>query len=462
MTCDIQDCQMVRTMLLSLVTLIALTAQEQSRAEQPSVSIHLDIPAPQDSAGGILVADVNDDGKPDFIVTVPGHLAVYDNGGHKLWIKKLDIVVGGQSESQGLPGHDGPGVAAGDVDGDQRCEVVFLTQDRVLHVVDGSTGNEKATARPPVPNGAVRWELAMIADFRGTGGDTDILLQATNKSGYRTGKYLAAYAFDALMDGSDPLWTTDEFVSCAHNGARLADLDGDGRDEVLGATIFSADGKLITRAADFQGHMDSVFVADVRPDTPGLEVILLEEGSNHVQVLGIDGPIWWKDFRRQEPQNAAIGRFKPGSDEIFIWCRSRYNEHQKPFVFDSQGTMIFDYEMDKVAPEGWTPRGAEVIHTIDWTGDKQQLACAKERHESGDVGLFEPLTGKFVTVFEQEADRLYVADVLGDWREEVIVLSGRDLHIYQNDRRNTRPDQERLWTDRTYRRLKQFHNYYSP
>ena len=383
----------MKTLILVLATAVALTAHAQSRVEQPSASIRLDIPAPQDSAGGITVADVNDDGKPDFIITVPGHLAVYDNDGRKLWIRKLDIVVGGQSESQGLPGHDGPGVAAGDVDGDQDCEVVFLTKERLLHVVDGATGEEEATARPLVPNGADRWEQAMIADFRGTGGDTDILLQATNKDGYRMGKYLAAYTFDALIDGEDPLWTTDEFVSCAHNGARLADLDGDGRDEVLGTTVYSADGRLITRAADFRGHMDSVFVADVRPEIPGLEVVLLEEGSNHVQVLGKDGSIWRRNFRRQEPQNAAIGRFKAGSDEIFIWCRSRYNEQQKPFVFDSQGTKVFDYQMNDVAPEGWTVRGLEVIHTIDWTGGRQQLACAKERHESGDVGLFEPLTG---------------------------------------------------------------------
>lgn len=456
------DYEMYRMIFLNVVTLVALTALEQSRAEQPYVRIRLDIPAPQDSAGGIVVADVNDDGKPDFLVTVPGHLAVYDNSGDKLWIKKLDIVVGGQSESQGLPGHDGPGVAAGDVDRDGHCEVVFLTKDRVLHVVDGRSGKEEVTARPPVPGGAVRWELAMIADFRGTGGDTDILLQATNKDGYRMGNYLSAYSFDALIKGGDPLWRTDEFVSCAHNGARLADLDGDGKDEVLGATIFSADGKLITKAADFRGHMDSVFVADVRPKTPGLEVILLEEGSNFVQVLGTDGPIWRQDFRRQEPQNAAIGRFKADSDEVFIWCRSRYNEHQKPFVLNSQGTKVVDYEMDEVAPEGWTARGVEVIHTIDWTGGKQQLACAKERHKSGNVCLFEPLTGKFVTVFKEKTNRLYVADVLGDWREEVIVLNGQELHVYQNKSPNPQPDKPRLWKDRNYRRLKQCHNYYSP
>jgi hypothetical protein len=193
-----------------------------------------------------------------------------------------------------------------------------------------------------------------------------------------------------------------------------------------------------------------------------LEVVLLEEGSNEVQVVGIDGPIWRKNLRRQEPQNAAVGRFKAGSEEIFIWCRSRYNEHQKPFVFDSAGNVVFEYEMDRVAPPSWTASGVEVIHTIDWTGKPQQLACAKERHESGDVGLFEPLTGRFVLRLPEKADRLYVADVSGDWREEILVLNGNELYIYSNPAPNPRPDHQRLWSNHNYRRLKQTHNYYSP
>jgi len=427
--------------------------------------IQLGIPGPtsaEDSTGGIIAADVTGDEKPDYLVTCTGHLAVYDNSGRKLWIEKTDIVVGGQSESQGLPGHDGPGVMADDVDGDGRTEVIFLTRDGLLHVVDGAKGAEKQTARPPVPQGAERWEIAMIADFRNTGGDRDILLQATNKNGYRMGRYLAAYSYDDLIAGKPPLWTTDKFVSCAHNGARLADLDGDNRDEVLGATIFSPDGKLIAEAQPFRGHIDSIFVADVQPEIAGLEVILLEEGSNYVQMLGVKGPIWREHFKHQEPQNAAIGRFKTGSDEIFIWCRSRYAEHQKPFVFNSHGTKVFDYLMDDVAPQGWTIRGVEVIHTIDWTGKREQLACAKERHRNGDVCLFEPLTGKFVQRFSEKTNRLYVADVTSDWREEIIVLNSNELHVYQNQAANPRPNQKRLWSNRNYRRLKQCHNYYSP
>ena len=246
---------MNRRLPLAATVAVFFLASPTALADHPKrLVLRLDLPAPTDTAGGIIVADVSNDGRQDFLVTTPGHLAVYDNSGRKLWIEKTDVVVSAKSETNGLPGHHGPGVAAGDVDGDGRCEVVFLTSDRVLHVLDGATGAEEARAKPPVPAEAERWELAMVADFRGHGGDRDILLQATNKSGYRTGKYLAAYAYDQLVSGDRPLWTTDTYVSCAHNGARLADIDGDGRDEVLGATIFGADGRLLAQAAPFRGH----------------------------------------------------------------------------------------------------------------------------------------------------------------------------------------------------------------
>lgn len=450
-----------------IVVLTYLLTDPTSAADVNKIVIPLEIPAPTDvtdSAGGIFVADIDEDGRMEVLVTVRGHLAVVGlDGNHprKLWTYHGDIGVSGQSESQGLPGHHGPGVAAGDVDGDGKCEVIFFTRDGTLHVVEGATGKPVVTLRPPAPKGTQRWEVAMIADFRGVG-DRDILLQTTNPKGYRMGRFLAAYAFDSLVSGGAPIWTTEDFTCCAHNTARLADIDGDGRDEVLGADILGSDGKRLTRAEAFQGHMDSVFSYDVIPDQPGLEVVLLEEGSNYVQLLAATGPVWRSHFRKQEPQNAVVGRFAKGSDAMYVWCRSRYERHQKPFVFDSVGKLVAEYAMDDVAPDGWTDKGVEVIHVIDWTGDRQQLACAKARHESGDVCLFEPLTGRFILRLSEKADRLYVADVLGDWREEILVLAGSELHIYVNTAANPRPDQPWLWADRNYRRRKHCHNYYSP
>jgi hypothetical protein len=424
--------------------------------------IKLDIPPPEDSAGGIVTADLDGDGRMDFLVTVPGHIAAYGNDGGKLWTLKTPLRVGGSSERVGLPGHHGPGVQAGDVDGDGRSEVVFLTQDGVVHVVDGATGQEKWRANPPAPKGAERWEHLVIADFRGLG-DRDLLLQATNAKGYRTGRFVAAYAVEDLRKGSyRPLWQRDDFLACAHNGARVADLDGDGRDEVLGGTILSPEGELLYRIP-LRGHIDSIYAYDVRPDIPGLEVVALEEGGgNRIFLYNGEGLIWETHYKHQEPQNAAVGDFDPERPGLEVWCRSRYNEHQKPFTFDAYGRLISSYEMDDVAPPGWTVRGVEVINRIDWTGEPKQLAAAKERHRSGDVCIFDPITGQFIERFPEKADRIYVADVSGDWREEIIVLNGSELHIYHNPAPNPHPERPRLWERKHYRQSKITWNYYSP
>ncbi|MHC4443228.1 MAG: rhamnogalacturonan lyase family protein [Planctomycetota bacterium] len=424
--------------------------------------MEMEIPGSQDSTGGLVAADLNNDGLMDYLVTVSGHVAAYAHDGAKLWINKTDIQVGGSSERHGLPGNYGPGVQAGDIDGDGNVEVLYLTREGRLQVVAGITGKHKWKAQLPVPKGAERWEHLVLANFRGKG-DRDLLLQATNAEGYRTGRYVAAYCLDDLGKGKyKPLWQRDDFMACAHNGARLADLDGDGKDEVLGASIVGAAGKILFRIP-LKGHIDSIFIADVRPDIKGLEVVALEEGGgNRIFLYNHQRLIWETHYKHQEPQNAAIGEFDIKRPGLEIWCRSRYEEHQKPFVFDARGKLINHYKMDHVAPKGWTVRGVECIFTIDWTGNPRQFAVAKERHESGDVAIFNPVGGKFIKRIKQKADRLYVADVAGDWREEIIVLKGNQLFIYHNPAPNPRPKHKRLWHSQHYRRSKMTWNYYSP
>ncbi|MGC8738930.1 MAG: hypothetical protein ACP5UA_09840 [Candidatus Hydrogenedens sp.] len=141
-------------------------------------------------------------------------------------------------------------------------------------------------------------------------GDYDIVLQATNKDGYRMGRYVSAFALEKLKKREcEPLWSKDNFLACAHNGLRVADLNGDERDEIISGCIISPDGKEIFRIPDLDGHLDSVFIGDVRPDIPGIEVVTLEEGANRVFLFGINGMIWTSDNIRQEPQNVAIGEF---------------------------------------------------------------------------------------------------------------------------------------------------------
>jgi hypothetical protein len=309
----------------------------------------------------------------------------------------------------------------------------------------------------------------VVADFRGKG-DRDLLLQATNARGYRVGRFLAAYRLRDLRHRRfRPLWVREDFAACAHTGASVVDLDGDGRDEVLGEMLLGPGGELL-HTIDFGGkaHADYVRAADVRPDAPGLEVVLLEEELRNRKRVGTtvlagrDGTLWQADHKGQEPQNAAVGEFCLDSPGLEIWCRSRHNTDQMPFVFDAGGRLIASWKMTDVAPANWTDRGVEVIWTIDWTGEARQLCAAKERHKSGDVAIFDAITGDFLHKFTEQADRLYVADVSGDWREEIIVMNGKELRIYHNDQANAGPDRPRLWSSRDYRRRKMTWNYYIP
>ena len=444
-----------------------LTGVNLAHAQIAPKAIDLSPLGPDARTGGLVSADLDGDQRKDFIVTGAGYLAALGASGERLWVREVDLQVTSKAEDDGLPGLHAPGVQIADSDRDGANEVLFLTRSGSLFVVDGASGAlQQKVKLPPPPAEAERWEHLVIADFRGSG-DRDLLLQATNEEGYRMGRFLAAYALERLLWGDAEaalLWARDDFLALAHGGARIADLDGDGRHEVLGGDLIGPDGKRRFRVPVGSGaHLDSLFVADVRPDLPGLEVVTLEEGAGErVFLYNQEGVVWEADFKRQEPQNAVIGDFDPDRPGLEIWCRSRYDHDQRPFVFDARGQRIADYEMSEVAPKGWTVSGVEEISLIDWTGRQKQLAAAKERHTAGDVAIFDPMTGAFLLRLDEEAGRLYVADVTGDWREEIIIWRDGQLRVYENPAPNPRPDQPRLWQIDHYRRSKITWNYYSP
>lgn len=459
--------------------------------DQPMAEIVLP-PLPEDDrSGGLIAHDLNGDGERDFLVTAPGMIVAASLNGGILWQRQVDIQVTLRAERNGLPGHHAPGVQAGDVTGDGRTEVLYLTRDGRLHVVDGATGSLIGERALSAPAGAERWEHAVIGNFRGEG-DRDLLLQATNREGYRLGRYVAVFRIADLLDGDvapTPLWTRDDFPAAAHNGARIADISGDGRDEIIAAGIVDGEGRTLVKAPlQRNSHIDAVQVADVLPDRPGLEVIAAEEGgelrllpwrnrfSNRVNwnfnrlccagdrtfLMNAEGLIWATGYRQREPQNLTVGSFAPESEDVQIWLRSRYNEDQRPYVLDAQGEPITEYELRKTAPPDWPRAGIEVIFPIHWSGSGQQHLAAKARHETGDAAIIDALTGDFIVRIPERTNRLYVADVMGDWREELVILSGHRLRVYGNAAANPNPERGSLWEEQHYRRLKQTWNYYSP
>jgi hypothetical protein len=427
-----------------------------------------------DRKGGLIAANVNDAGARDLIITQPSLIVAYAQTGVKLWTVAFpDIHLGGQSESDGLPGLHGPGVQAGDIDNDGRTEVLYVTTGNRLRVLNGRTGTlKRSITLPAVSSRFNRWEHAIIANFRGQG-DFDLLLSASvtidSSRGYLRDTKIAAYSYASLASagaGAKALWSRDDFVSPSHGPPRVVDLDGDGRDEVVGGIVVGHNGSKhvdIGIGNKRLPHIDSLAINNIDPDSPGLEVVIVEEGGNKRVIMYNKSKVLWSKSRGSatdgdKVQTADYDPKRKGA-EIFL----RGAESNDMWVMDRKGNTIAAYDFDTAKrPQSWSNNGIEDIFRIHWTGGQKLFNVAKERGKSGDVGIFDPLTAEFIEVFDEAADRVYVADMAGDWREEVVVISGRKLTIYRNLDANPKPNKPSLWTYPHYRRLKMTWNYYSP
>jgi hypothetical protein len=426
------------------------------------------------SQGGIIATDVNGDQQLDILVTRADSIAAYSLTEGELWKKTANINLSAQAEHEGLPGSQGPGMQAGDIDQDGQIEVLYLTAENSLEVLAGDSGKLKYQAELPAVDSAFnRWEHAIIADFTGQG-DNDILLQAsqdTDKKDYIRDNVQAAFKIaDLISSGAQarPLWRTEKFVSLSHGSAKVIDLDQDGKDEVVGATILNSQGQELYTAeignTSFP-HIDAIAIDDIDPNRPGLEVVIPEEtGKKRVILFDEEGTIWSDRHREKtdddDGDKVSIGNFDPDSPGLEMWFRGNESAHFT--ALSATGQLIASYRFTDYRPEQWSEKGLEVINRIRWTGEAKDYIVAKERHEAGDVGIFDALTGQLIAQFPAQTERLYIADVGGDWREEIIILEKDSLKIIQNANPNPNPNQPKLWEQAHYRRQKMTWNYYSP
>jgi hypothetical protein len=470
MQCDITWPRAVGLVLSAMSLLISCGGAGAASVDRKSFDIAV---SSWDRKGGLIAADVNRDGQRDLIITQPSVIVAYTQSGTKLWTVAFpDIQLGGQSPKDGLPGLHGPGVQAGDIDNDGTTEVLYVTTGNQLRVINGRTGRiERSINLPAVSSHFNRWEHAIISNFRGQG-DRDLLLSASvaiNSNGYLRDTKIAAYSFASLASagaGAKALWRRTDFVSPSHGPPRVVDLDFDGRDEVVGGIVVGHDGSKhvdIGVGNNKVPHIDSLAISNIDPDSPGLEAVIAEEGSERRVIMFNKSKVLWSKSRKPatDGDKVQIGDYAPNRKgwEIFL----RGAESNDMWMMDRSGNRIAAYDFDTAKrPQSWTDAGIEDIFRIHWTGGRKLLNAAKERHKAGDVGIFDPLTAEFIEVFDEAADRVYVVDLVGDWREEVVVISGRKLTIYRNLDANPRPNQRSLWSYPHYRRLKMTWNYYSP
>lgn len=458
-----------------------------------------------------FVADLTGDGRSDYTFRSRDSLFAYDPAGRPLWSV---AVSNPQERIERLRLGLGAAHGTGRLNAAGSATVVALDREGQILVIDGATGEVRRTISIPSVATDTRWVYVAVANLRGAG-DRDIVLQAMDTTlslpTHYLGRSLLAWDLDndrelwRVYQSSDPtVGAREGFWSPAHGPFRIADVTGDGRDEVVGGNMVLPDGRVVDlgysrewvryRDAGFMDHLDAVAIGPVLPDRPGVEWVVTEEGhvSGHFAtvLLSPAGLVWRREVEifspgaDREPQNLAVGNFDPERPDREIWVRSRFPSRfraveaetsQHPWVFDASGELIAHYRTVETLPPGFNQHargnceGLEMIHTIDWRGGTKDYLAAKARHVDGNVGVFDAMTGKALWVTGRDAPAvqatlIYVADVSGDAREEVIVYDAADgtIKVYGNPEESLNPAKPSKWEDRNYRRIKQVWNYYSP
>lgn len=389
------------------------------------------------------IADLDGDGAYDFVIKQPNaNIDPYE----KYWSRSPDTyrIEAYRSDGSPLWSHDlGWSIERGiwyspmvvyDLDGDGKAEVCLKGGEgdprgpdgRVesgaehLIVLDGATGKERARAawprREDFPsyNYASRNQLAVAY----LDGKTPCLVAERG-----TYNVIQVHAWELREGRLNSLWKWDEkeegglYRGQGAHSMHAVDVDGDGRDEVfLGSAVLDDNGVGLWSTG--LGHPDHHYVGDIDPERPGLEVYYgIETRATRNGCCLADARtgeiLWGLDLPTRHVHShglcADIDPVRPGLE-----CYSCDTDAEKDpaanWLFDAKGNVLrqdLDWKFG--------------LKCVLWDADPQrELIRGKSvfNYEGGSHGDF--LEGSVAAY----------ADILGDWREELIVSAPGELRIY--------------------------------
>lgn len=414
------------------------------------------------------IADLDGDGRYDFVIKQPNEnidpyelywkpspdtykLEAYRGDGQFLW--RYDL---GWAIERGI--WYSPYVVY-DLDGDGRAEVA-------VKIGEGD---------PRGPDGRVRSGPEYLAILDGLTGQIRDRVPWPSREGF--GEDLRGYNYAsrnlmcvAYLDGKTPClivnrgtYTLIKVVAYQFHGGRLqelwrwdntkeprsywgqgahtlkvADVDGDGRDEIiLGSAVLDDDGTPMWTIG--LGHPDHVYVGDLDPTRPGLELYYgietrQRERNGMCMVEAATGKILWgyegpTRHVHSHGMCSDIIAEHPGAE-----CYSADTDERKDFAWG----ILWSAQGKQLAKTNLAGFGPWVAY---WDADPQrELVLGRRIVDYGADEPLETIEGAFVAV----------ADVLGDWREEIIVTLPGEMRVYVT----TIPAQDRrpaLMTDPIYR-----------
>ncbi|MGG1553541.1 rhamnogalacturonan lyase [Paenibacillus ferrarius] len=345
-------------------------------------------------------------------------------------------------------------------------EGFILTGPEYLTVFEGETGEELQTVRykPGRHDDGLMWgdyawnriEPGNRVDrfLAGVGYLDGCKPHAIFARGYYTRAAVAAYTWNGVQ--LQEIWYTDsgwvpmnnpfndtlkqedgrseQYGSLAKQGAHslsIADVDGDGCDEIIyGAATIDHDGTILYsskgdlpegsaapgRSAKL-GHGDALHVANIDPDRPGLEIFMVHESGiwgpyGYTLRDAATGEVLFGGFATEDVGRGMVGQVDPAQRGLQVWASESYTSDDAFGLLTAAGERI-----SRQVP------GTNM--SIKWSGDMTTQIVSGSFEQSVTIADWQ--RGVLLTAEGTcsnngtKGNPCLVADVFGDWREELLV-----------------------------------------
>lgn len=244
-----------------------------------------------------------------------------------------------------------------------------------------------------------------------------------------------------MLPGTDP-----DMGTLANQGFHFmsaADVDGDGAQEIVygGATIdndgtllystFAAlpEGSANPGAVMPLGHGDAMHVTDIDPSRPGLEIYTVHENGPNAPYGSVlrdaaTGDVIWGEYTGVDTGRGMIGDIRPDVPGMEIWA-------SRPGAGADPDALLRD--VSGAAVQGALPGTNQ---SIWWAPDMTRQIVTGAGDE--DAALTDG-AGNVLVRFDDtrtnngtKGNPALVADIFGDWREEIVLRSAdsTELRIY--------------------------------
>lgn len=227
---------------------------------------------------------------------------------------------------------------------------------------------------------------------------------------FKNNKLTSRWVFDS-KDAENP------YSGMGNHGLSVADVDNDGKDEIIyGSMCVDHDGKGFYTTG-FR-HGDALHVTDLDPDIPGLEAFGIHEIENKTTGPGVtlfsaaDGKVLFTDSPNEDVGRGVADNIDPNRKGAQCWWSG------SPFLYDIKGNKIGD------APKS-------INFLIYWDGDTSREILNSNYIDKYGKGRLFTATGAVSNNGSKSTPALS-ADIIGDWREELILRSedNKELRIY--------------------------------